>query len=115
MPDEPDKPTVAGVPWHVGAAVPALCLATGIHSSVCLDIITLFFNQTQAKYTFCRGIIHYARTFRKKRIFLTFKTLNALSERADIMNYVPTRAAFSFVQYVSFILFSSKQTADEPQ
>ena len=82
--------------------------------AVCLDSITLFFYQTQAEYTHCRGIIYYARTFHKKRIFLIFRILNALSERADIMNYVPTRAAFSFVHYVSFILFSSKQTADWP-
>ena len=42
MPGEPDKPTVAGVPWYVGAAVPAPCLATGIYSAVCLDGIKTF-------------------------------------------------------------------------
>ena len=42
MPGEPDKPTVAGGAGIVGAAVPALCLATGLHSAVCLEGITTF-------------------------------------------------------------------------
>ena len=40
----------------------------------------------------CRDIIYYVRTFCKKRISMKFRHLNALSERADIINYAHTVA-----------------------
>ena len=50
----------------------------------------------------CRDIIHYVRTFRKKRITLTFIYLYAPQWRADIMNYVPTKGIMVF-WYIFFL------------